>query len=230
MGAENQLTRLRFLVKRRIDAGEFTTSELALRVGLSEPTISNFVNGRRGAKRSTVDLYRTILGISDQDLQEPSLPSAHLEAEMVPIVRHAVAMKAARITNDLSLGDSHIQVKSFSRFRCKPTMDREGWTRFVAVTITRSQVRFLKPRFADGALLFIDRYDQRLNLEESETGKLYAVNHDGVLGIGYLQPIGDDLLLKPNFPGMRSERIRLDGKHSASYFIIGRICHVSTDV
>jgi transcriptional regulator with XRE-family HTH domain len=230
MGAENQLKTLRLLMKRRIDAGEFTEAELARMVDLKQSTISNFVNGRRGAKPSTMDRYKVALGIRDEDLLESQptlLPSAD---EKIPVVRHITAITAPFISSDLVLRNSGLSVASFRHLRCKPRLDREAWTRFVAIVITRKQMRFLEPIFSDGAMLFIDRHDQRLDVETQGTAELYAVNNGGFLGIGYLEPNGENLLLKSNHPGKRTMRIAVSNKKSAVYFIIGRICHVSMDI
>jgi transcriptional regulator with XRE-family HTH domain len=224
MGAEDQLKKLRFLIKGRLDAGEFTQSELADRVNLTGATISNFVNGLHGARPATIDLYKNALGISDQDLQELSTLSVHPEIEMVPLVRQATAINAALITRDLILRKSDLSVAALRHYRSKPTMDREHWTRFVAVVMTRSQVRFLDPKFTDGTTLFIDRHDQRLDLKIKGAGEIYAVNREGFLGIGYLEPMRDSLLLRPYLPTIPCVQIDVRGNRSASYFIIGRIC------
>jgi transcriptional regulator with XRE-family HTH domain len=230
MGFLIQHEKLRLYLKKRIDAGESTATELAKRAGLKQATISNIVNGRRGMRPATADRLLQVLGLSDQFLLAPANTQPRSRGEAIPVVRHISAITAPLITRDLILRQSGLTTDSFRNLAGKATPDREAWTRFVAIIVTRGHAKFLQPVLSDGAMLIIDRHYQHLDVKPRGRPHLYAVNRDGFLSIGYLEPWGNELILRPHTVEIPLQHIPLGVRHDAAQVIVGRICKILIDL
>jgi transcriptional regulator with XRE-family HTH domain len=230
MGFVTQHEKLKLHLKNRIDAGEFTVTEIAKRALLDQATISNIVKGKRGMRPRTADTLMNVLGLSEEALLDPIRSPQKPGGEDIPIVRHISAMTAPLITRNLVLRQSGITTAAMRRLASRPATDRAAWTRFVAIIVTRGQTKFMRPVISDGALLIIDRHYQRLDAKVRGVPHLYAVNRDGFLSIGYLEPYGQELILRPHIIEIPLQHIPLGVKHSAAQVIVGRVCKLIADL
>jgi hypothetical protein len=119
---------------------------------------------------------------------------------------------------------------SFRKLPSRPTPDREAWTRFVAVIVTRGQAKFMQPILSDGAMLIIDRHAQQLDTKTRVRPHLYAVNRGGFLGIGYIELRATEIVLRPPRLQTGLQYVPIDAEHGVSPLIVGRVRQILTKV
>lgn len=230
MSLQLQLENLRHRLKGLIRAGEYTGAEVARLVGISESVISTFINGKRDLSIAVADRIKDALKISDLSLIAQEEFPRPPDGQPIPVVHHATALKVAAITPDLVIRYSRYHLEDFRTLSSKPAHDREGWTRFVAIVITRSQAKFMHPVLPDGATLVIDRHYQHLGPRPDGGHHIFAVNHRGFLAIGYVEPTEPGLTLRSELSTVWLQPISPGVRRTAAQLIVGRICQMSVEL
>ncbi len=201
--------KLRQELRRRVEAGELTGTELARRLGLTQAHISNFLHGKRGLKLSTLDRTVTVMMLDFYSLlpaeelarYAPAVRPGETEMTEVPLIRPEAA-SAPVITQSLA----HATLRLATSWL--PTTEaghpsRKDWTRFVALEVAGDDAS-MAPRVPPGACVIVDRH--RLGAgDPTSVGRLHAVKGAGGVRIRYLERQGDQLLLRPHHPRQASE-------------------------
>lgn len=224
----NMLARLRHTINSRIKAGEFTQKELGYRADLSQAAISNFVNAKRGTTFETADHLTRLLEINLEALLEPASIPPRPPGELVPVILQHNAL-APYISPDAVLRQSNEYVRAFDSLPTMVTAERESWVRFVALSVTRKQGKFMHPRLHEKDLIIIDRHCHQLGpAQAARPDWIYAVADGDFLAIGYPEPNQGELLLFGESRGVL--HILIPRARSASHLIVGRVCLIKSPI
>jgi transcriptional regulator with XRE-family HTH domain len=230
---------LRTKIADKIQKGELTGISLAQRSGYRQAHISNFLNTRRGLSLESMDRILQVLGMSVLDLIQPARAalgdgprSRSVDGfENVFLVSAVTAIEQRLIVPATSIG-----VLKFKRGFLKklPTgsgrSKRQEWMRFVVVKADRGNAGAMYPRIMHGSNLLIDRHNISLIQCRILSPNIYAVSKKGRLLVRYVEVEGSQLLLRPHNGKCPLEAIALAPEHPASDYIVGRVCHIGSEV
>jgi hypothetical protein len=224
---------LRIALQQRIDAGMITGSQLARQVGFRQAHISNFLRRRRGLSVEALDNILTALGLTVPDLAGSALParSSHGSSfEDVPAVSLEIAHYPSFTASNI--GDQLKFKRSFLR-RLRPNLagNRQDWDRFIIVRANADAVTAMYPRILSGATLLVDRHYNVLEPYRRRDPNIYVVRRkDGRVLIRYAELHGAQLSLRPVSQEAPMDYVPLDSGRSYSDCIIGRVCHIGSEV
>jgi transcriptional regulator with XRE-family HTH domain len=230
---------LRTKIADKIQKGELTGISLAQRSGYRQAHISNFLNARRGLTLESMDRVLQVLGISVLELTQPARAElggglrsrSDAGFENVFLVAAVTAIEQQLISPAARMGVLKFR-KSF--LKQLPTgsrrSKRQEWMRFVAVKVDRGNAAAMYPRVVHGSILLIDRHYISLMRCRKPIPNIYAINKEGRLLVRYVEMEGSQLLLRPHNGRHPLEAIALDTKHLAPDYIVGRVCHIGSEV
>ncbi len=165
-------------ILRRIEREVLTASLLALRSGLQQPHISNFLRNKRRLSLSALDRVLAASELTVADLMPAPATPAPPPPEGIPLVSEQVAM-----TDDI-IREGSIQARlplALLGELARPRAARKSRERFVAVTLSPAKARHLDPRLAGGGTVVLDRHSTT-----PVDGSIYAIRHEGALYFCYL--------------------------------------------
>ena len=228
---------LRKKLWEEIESGGLTGTALASRAGLQQAHMSNFLNGKRGLSLEAMDRVLTAEKLSVLDLIDPeeinrraSIPtSKEAEFENVPLVRTCRAAGARRMARR--------NVWEILKFRrsflndLRPSCDdaRAQWERFVALRVDARQGISMFPRLLPGATVLIDRHYNSLHPYRRSEHNMYAVRNPEYCGIGYVESVGGNIVLRPHNPAYPVQMLAMGAHEPASDYVVGRVAHIGID-
>jgi transcriptional regulator with XRE-family HTH domain len=228
---------LRRIVSDKIRHHEFTGASLANETGFQQAHISNFLNRRRGLSLQAMDRILKALHLTVEDLFAPAeseskacVSSLLEDYENIPLVK-PTATPFRHVPHSAVL--EHIAFKKSFLHRLRPDMasPREKWPRFLCIKADAENGKAMAPYISLGAILLIDRHYNSLHPYRRRHSNVYAVHESGWVLIRYIEPQDGTLLLRPQ--SQQSSLILLgtgSDDSSAADQIIGRICHVSSEL
>ena len=228
---------LRKLMWERIEAGKLTGVKLAQQTGFEQAHISNFLNRKRQLSQEGLDKVLTAQHLSVLDLLDPAeinkrasiLPPAEDEFENVLLVEGAVAAGEPLITSENVRDILKFKKTFLQRLRSDLASAREDWRRFVLVKVDARDGMSMYPRLLPGATVLIDRHYNSLKPYRKNEQHLYAVRKDDGCTVKYLEPAGDNLVLRPHNQAYPVDVVEIEEGKSFADYIVGRVCHVAIE-
>jgi len=149
----------------------------------SKPTLSNFLNARRGLSPQAMDRLLEVLDVDVLDLANPEeLRSRALQRPertssfvSVPLVSMRDAALRPRIAVPQVLDTQQFRKRFLNRLKTDIIGDRSDWQRFVLLRPDASIVQAMAPRLAPGAVVLLDRHYNSLPPYRKAMPNLYAV-------------------------------------------------------
>lgn len=235
---------MRKIIRKRIEAGEFTGMELARRSKFTQAHISNFLNAKRGLKLSALDRMLKCLGLSLYDLLDPHEAARHAAAPVgadedyadVPLVEGAIAAGNEVIVNEVVS-----ELLKFRRpFLKRITPDlaaappdqitkRKEWTRFVLIKVDQKDGMSMWPRLLPGSTLLLDRHYNSLRPYRKNDRNMYAVRKSGGCTVKYVELEGNLLVLRPHNQDYNIELLPVEEGQTFSDLLVGRVAHISIE-
>ncbi len=235
---------MRKLVRKRIEAGEFTGMELAHRSKFTQAHISNFLNGKRGLKLAALDRMLKVLGLTLYDLLDPHEAAKFAAAPAgtdeeyadVPLVEGPIAAGSEVIVNEA--------VKEMLKFRRSflkrilpdlaaqpPTVifKRKDWTRFVLIKVDQKEGMSMWPRLLPGSMLLIDRHYNSPRPYRKNDRNMYVVRKSGGCTVKYVELEGNLLVLRPHNQDYPVEVMPIEDGQTFSDLLVGRVAHISIE-
>jgi hypothetical protein len=228
---------LRRTLLQRIDAGELTGLRLAGQTGFKQAHISNFLNRKRGLSLEGMDKVLAVQHLSVLDLLDPQeinkrasiMPPSEDEFENVVLVEGSVAATQPLLIQD-NVREIHKFKKDFLRqLRTAIEGNRQDWQRFVLIRADARTGMGMYPRLLPGAILLIDRHYNSLKPYHRDERTIYAVLKDDTCAVKYIEQVGDQLVLRPENPVYPVELVAIEPEKSASDYIVGRVCLISSE-
>jgi transcriptional regulator with XRE-family HTH domain len=222
---------LRKNIRQRIDAGVLSGTALARLTGFQQAHISNFLNRRRGLSVEGFDRILEALKLSVTDLM--NLPAAgdssQREYDDVPSVPASIASHPDFAARDI---EDVLKFKRafLRRVKAKVSGSHAEWKRFVIVKADAENALAMYPRILPGATLLIDRHYNSLEPYRRREPNIYAVFKGKSLLVRYVEGQPGHLLLRPANSDSPLLSITFDGGRNAVDYIVGRICHIGTEV
>jgi hypothetical protein len=221
---------LRKSVRQRINAGVLSGTALARQTGFQQAHISNFLNRRRGLSVEGFDRILEALKMSVTDLMVvPPVVSTTREYDDVPLVEAAIAnhpdFAAREIADVLKFKRAFLK-----RVRARVSPSHADWKRFIIVKADADNALAMYPRILPGATLLIDRHYNSLEPYRRREPNVYAVVKGKSLLVRYVEGQPGHLLLRPANSDSPLLSITMEGGRSAADYIVGRVCHIGTEV
>jgi transcriptional regulator with XRE-family HTH domain len=223
--------RLRRIATQRISAGVVTGTRLARDTGFKQAHISNFLHGHRGLSVEGFDRLLKALHLRVTDLVEfVSEPTKELlEYEDVPVVSGATAIQPDFGAVNI---DEILRFKRAFLRSVRPSMSgrRGEWRRFIALRPDALNGSAMHPRLSQTSTLLIDRHYNTLKPYSDRESNIYAVAKGGTSIIRYVEAADGRVILRPMNPSAPIQLLATAGRDSISEAIIGRVCHIGTEL
>jgi transcriptional regulator with XRE-family HTH domain len=226
--------RLRVLVRERIEAKEFTGTELASRAGFQQAHVSNFLNQRRGLSVETMDRVMEALQLDVRDLlpeeRRRMLPPEcdETDFESIPVVESGVLLQ-----NDFGPGGivEYLRFKKSFLRRIRPEManQRKNWQRFVLIKADKDSGAAMRPRLVPGAMMLIDRHYNSLRSYRRREPNLYLVKSRQICTVRYVELQGNQLTLRPENQKYALGYVELGKGETFADYVVGRVAHISIE-
>ena len=228
---------LRKRMWQRIEAGELTGLKLARQTGFEQAHISNFLNRKRSLSQEGLDRVLTAQHLSVLDLLDPDeinkrasiLPPAEDEFENVLLVEGEVAAGEPLITSENVRDILKFKKAFLQRLRSDLASAREDWRRFVLVKVDARDGMSMYPRLLPGATVLVDRHYNSLKPYRKGEQNMYAVRKEDGCTVKYLEPAGDNLVLRPHNQAYPVDVLEIEEGKSFADYIVGRVCHVAIE-
>jgi len=229
---------LRHALWERIEAGNLTGLDLARQTGFRQAHISNFLNGKRGLSLEGMDKVLKVQGLSVLDLLDPRevnrrasiRPPSNDDFENLFLVTGAVAATQPLITGTKVKGLLKFKKNFLRRLPAAPEGDRKRWERFVLIKLDSQEAASMYPRLLPGATILLDRHYNSLKPYRKGEPNLYAVLKNGACTVKYVELSGRNLVLRPHNQSYPVEILPIEGSHSASDYLVGRVCHIGVEI
>lgn len=223
---------LRAVVREGIEAGEVTTSRLALRAGFAQAQLRGFLNRRRGLKAEAMDRVMEEMGVDVLDLvsERPDSPAekAIAQAIDVPVVKPGALLRAQLGVSDVK--DVLRFHRSFlSHFRSQMVGARKDWQRFVLIEVKKRLAAAMHPRLEPGAMLLVDRHYNSLRRYRRSTPNLYVVSKGADWQVCYVEARGERLMLRPEDRHYPLDFIRPEQRQTMADYVVGRVAHIAME-
>jgi len=223
---------LRKNIRQRIAAGVLSGTALARQTGFQQAHISNFLNRRRGLSVEGFDKMLEALKLSVTDLivSPAAAPEGLLkEYDDVPLVPAQLAHHPDFAARDVA------DVLKFKRTFLRRVRSRDSgahaaWTRFIIVKADAENALAMYPRILPGATLLIDRHYTSLEPYRRREPNIYVVLKGKSVLVRYVEGQSGHLLLRPANNQSPLLSVPFDSQRSATDPIIGRVCHIGTEV
>jgi len=221
-------SQLRRAVRARILSGQISGSELARRIGLKQPHVTNFLNRRRGLSLEAMDRVLRALEISVLDL----VPARELECfahsgsdteyEAVPLVEAnglLLPFPPASAVRDWM----KFRRRFLEQFRPEPVGRRQTWLRFVLMRMPDEDAKAMYPRIPRGAVLLVDRWYNSVRAYRSGEVNIYAVRLGDEILVRSLEVVENRILLRPERSEVPMQMMTIDEKCRYAEKIVGRV-------
>jgi transcriptional regulator with XRE-family HTH domain len=211
--------RLRMELLRRIEREVLTASLLALRSGLQQPHISNFLRNKRRLSLPALDRVLAALELTVADLMLAPAQPRPLPDDGIPLVSEQVA-----IHNDI-IRESSIQARlpfALLGDNARPRTTRKNRERFVAVTLSNATATHLDPRLAAGATVILDRHSTPPI--DGSINSIYAIRHEGRLHFCYLSLDRGALIASSYANTVPAFLLTVSPNVAPASLIVGRVC------
>lgn len=230
---------LRRELRRRIDSGELSGTELARRTGFTQAHISNFLNRKRGLKLKALDAMLKAVGMTVLELARPEdlarfapLPVSREEGFIdVPLVDARTAASTAVVSSQ-DVRDLHRFKRSFLEgLRADlAASDRGDWTRFVVIRAEARDAASMTPRIGAGALLLLDRHYLNPRPYRRREPNLFVIRAESGCLVRYVEVQAELLLFRPHNPSYPVQTIHVEPWQNVTDWLVGRVAHISTPV
>ena len=227
-------SRLRALVRERIEATELTGTELAGRAGFQQAHISNFLNERRGLSVEAMDRVMEVLRLDVRDLmpeerrRTPGAEGGEAGFDAVPVVGSGVLLQSDFDARDVV---EYLRFKKSFLRRLRPEManQRGNWLRFVLIKADKDSGAAMRPRIVPGATLLIDRHYNSLQSYRRREPNLYVVKSGDRTVVRYVELQGNQLTLRPENQNYALGYIQLGKGETFADCVVGRVAHISIE-
>ena len=228
MGMISQHEKLRLEVKRRIDAGDYTATQIAKNIRYSQPAISQFLNKKKGISNKKFEALVEFLGIDPVSLLDAPPQRRAAAGDLVPVVSHSVAMSKPYIApgniNRYS-GTTIASLISIRAPRVHPT--RRQWVRFVAIDVTPEEADLMQPILSEGATIIIDRHFQDFARTRYDPLHIYAVVSSQRIELGYPDLREGVLSLYSHIPEIPPRTVIHPAHQRVPQMVVGRVCSIT---
>jgi transcriptional regulator with XRE-family HTH domain len=228
---------LRKRLRAEVKEGEITGTALAARTGLRQAHMSNFLNGKRGLSLEAMDRVLGAEGWSVLDLidaeeinRRASIPqSEESQFQNVPLVRTCLAATEPQIARKAVW--EILKVRSSFLEKLSPACDEERarWERFVALRVDAREGMSMFPRLLPGATVLIDRHYNSLEPYRRGEHNMFVIGQGKRCAIGYLEKVGEQILLRPHNRAYPVEILQVEARHSVTDYVIGRVAKVELE-
>ncbi len=211
-----------------MDANDFTVTELAKKIKVGQPTLSNYLLGTSHISGKLFDKIISTLGIDEAALL--ALPP-HLSADplgTVPLVDHSTAISISNITPGAVIRAVTANVPFLQKLPSYCNSERREWNRFVAIEVDQQQADFLNPMLSKSAEIIIDRHYQRVDKLFNDRRPMYAVAEKGALMLGFIFIANDHWTLRPPSMAVELREIYFRGNPPRPPYVVGRVCKADT--
>jgi len=226
--------RLRVELLRRRQRGTFSVSLLARQTGLGRSHLSNFLLKKRQLSLEAMDRVLMAQQLTAADLLPVNSPRSVLrewdEKGAVPLVSHATALYEPWIRPSLVQRTVSVNPEILQDTRARPGGARQGWQRFVAVSIDGTQAAAMEPVVSPGAIVLLDRHYTRLAPYRSNRPNLYAVRNGDHIILRYLEFAATRLVLRPYQVDAPLHVLEIKPDATLADWIAGRIALVMNPV
>lgn len=229
---------LRATLWRKMNNGGVTGIALAEDAGIGQAHMSNFLNGKRGLSLEAMDRVLATQSLTIFDLLDPaqidryaSIPTCNdAEFATVPLVDAQIAASADRINRGVIRETLKFSANFLRGLRslCEPA--RAHWERFVALRVDARDGMSMFPRLMPGAIILVDRHYHAPKPYRRGESTMFAVRRAGIgCVIRYVEMAGHTVLLRPHNTAYPLEILTLSRRHTAPYYIVGRVAHVGLE-
>ncbi|OCG14774.1 hypothetical protein A9G09_05085 [Gilliamella sp. wkB292] len=212
-----------------LQASGLSQHQLAEKVKISQPAIQKLVSGKSSTSRKIVEIA-TALNVDllwlTQGVGKPDVGKNQANAKILgtiddwdsktPLDNDEVEVpfyKDVRLSAGDGFADDIEDYNGYKLRLSRSTMRRYGIDKDCAVCLT-VYGDSMEPVFQDGATVAIDQADTSIR-----DGKIYAINHDGLLRIKILEKLpGNQIKIRSYNPGYEDEIISQD-----EITILGRV-------
>ncbi len=227
-------SRLRELVRERIERREMTGTELAHLAGFQQAHVSNFLNERRGLSVEAMDRVMEVMQLEVRDLlpEEKARGGAGGAGEggfdSVPVVA-----PGALLQSDFGEGEVVEMLrfkKSFLR-RIRPELasQRRSWQRFAMFRADKDSGEAMRPRLLPGAMLLIDRHYNSLHSYRRREPNLYVVKSGNTCKVRYVELQGNQITLRPENQQCALGFVQLGKGETFADYVVGRVAHIAIE-
>jgi hypothetical protein len=228
---------LRKILWERIEAGELTGLRLAEQTGFKQAHISNFLNRKRGLSIEGMDKVLSVQHLSVLDLLDPAevnkrasiLPPSGDDFENILLTDPATAATHPLITASQVIEILKFKKTFLRKLKAETEGDRSAWHRFVLIRLDPRESVPMVPRLTPGATLLIDRHYNSLKPYRKGEFNMYAVLKSDTCAVRYVEAPGNQLILRPHNQSSPIEVLPIAEGKTASDYLVGRICQVSSE-
>ncbi len=228
---------LRKILRERIEAGELTGLHLARQTGFKQAHISNFLNRKRGLSIEGMDKVLSVQHLSVLDLLDPAevnkrasiLPPSADDFENVLLTDPSTAAIQPFITAAQVIEILKFKKTVLRKLKPETEGDRSAWHRFVLIRLDPKDAVPMVPRLTPGATLLIDRHYNSLKPYRKGEFNMYAVLKNDTCAVRYVEVAGSHIILRPHNQSSPIEVLPIAESKSASDYLVGRICQVSSE-
>jgi len=224
--------RLRQEILRRIDRGSANGALLARQTGFQPSHISNFLRRRRALSLAGLDrlLAAQMLDVSDLLALDEDTARDAGPASSIPIVVPAAAIHdpvppPAAIQNNID-----VPLALLGHLRTRRTASRRGWSRFVAVRITRVQAAGMQPLLPANSIAVIDRHYNSIVSYTPPNPSVFAVRTGNALQFRIVEFENNRLILRPLELDAPLQLLTLGPYEIPADLVVGRLCLVLAPV
>jgi transcriptional regulator with XRE-family HTH domain len=226
--------RIRQHVLATIKSRMITGTALAVRIGVKQTHISNFLLGRRELSIDSMDAILNALGINVEQLvavadKTPDRKETSSAVESVPLIHLQAAMNPS-FTSDEVLGKTGFTKALLRRLKAEPPDTRKLWVRFIAVKADKALSAAMNSRVENGSVLLIDRHYCSLDEYRKDRPNLYLIRKDEKYMVRRVEMQGSQLCLRPENPGHPLDFISINRNSPLESCIVGRVAHVATEI
>jgi hypothetical protein len=222
--------RLRVELLRRIDRGSLNGALLARQTGFQPSHISNFLRRRRNLSLDALDrlLAAQILTVQDLlalDEAPASRPTpGGLTHSTIPVVTPSAAIHDPVPPPSATIDLVQLPLGMLEQLRSRRATTRRGWSRFVAVRVTRQQATGMQPILPESTIAVIDRHYNSLIAYQPPSPSIFAVRVGNALHLRLANFDNNRLILRPYHLEHPVQLITLGPHEVPSDLIVGRVC------
>jgi len=226
--------RLRLELLRRIQRGTVSVSLLSRQTGIGQAHLSNYLHNRRQLSLQAMDSILAAQHLSAADLLPVLLKGGEQTGEgetyAVPVVSHATALFEPFVRSTAIQGKLHLPVGALQAIRSRPSNQRRGWQRFVAIRVSPTDALPMEPLILPDAIAVLDRHYNSFIAYRPSRPNLYAVRFGAHLKLRYLDFSASRLVLRPHNLTFPIELIEIDPDESPGELIAGRIALILNEI
>jgi len=222
--------RLRVELLRRIDRGSVNGALLARQTGFQPSHISNFLRRRRTLSLDALDrlLAAQILTVEDllgaDETPAPRTTPSSLTHSTIPVVTPGAAIHDAVPPPSATIDLVQLPLGMLEQLRSRRATSRRGWSRFVAVRVTRQQAAGMQPVLPESTIAVIDRHYNSLIAYQPAAPSIFAVRVGNALHLRLVSFDNNRLVLRPSQLEHPVQLIPIGPHEVPSDLIVGRVC------